>query len=299
MKTMRPILTIAAVALMALGHSSGFAQTPERGSPPAGAKALFYGSSGATVPSTAPAPARQATSRRQDYMGVRYWIDLLEPSGQLRRVTTDYVFRAGDRIRLNVQSNREGYLSLLNLGSSGRATSLFPPPGQDGAVVASQVYQVPTTGFLRFDSTPGEETVVLLLSPTPLGGVTAPAAPAPGSATMPGAYPPAGAAPPPPAPGAYPPPPPGPAFPPAPPASAPTSDTAMPQPGGQQQVAAAPPSTSEEAARLLREAMAKGAKDLVVETEGSGSQPASYAVAPVSAGQRSGTVSLQIKLKHY
>lgn len=292
MTTTRPVLTITALALLAVAHAPAVAQSPTAGQDgtggPAGAKALFYGSSGATVPSSA--PVRQAPARRSDFMGVRYWIDLVEANGQLRRVTTDHVFRAGDRIRLNVQSNREGYLSLLNLGSSGRATPLFPPVGQDGAVLANQTYQVPASGFLRFDSTPGEETIVLLLSPTPLaGGSAISAGPAPGGAAMPGA-----ALPPPPPPGA-PPAPPAAGFPPA--AGGTLAGSETPQPGGQP-AATAPPSTSEEASRLLREAMAKGAKDLVVETEGAGPQPASYAVAPVAPGQRSNIVSLRIKLKH-
>lgn len=290
MTTTRPVLTIAALALIAVGHAPAAAQSPGAAQDaPAGAKALFYGSSGATVPSTA--PVRQAPARRPDFMGVRYWIDLVEPNGQLRRVTTDHVFRAGDRIRLNVQSNREGYLSLLNLGSSGRATPLFPAAGQDGAVLANQTYQVPANGFLRFDSTPGEETIVLLLSPTPLGS-GGPSGPAPGSAAMPGA------APPPPPPAGAPAAPPAAGFPPAAGGTLAGSETGTPQPGGQA-AATAPPSTTEDAARLLREAMAKGAKDLVVETEGAGPQPASYAVAPVAPGQRSGIVSLQIKLKHH
>jgi hypothetical protein len=45
-------------------------------------------------------------------------------------------------------------------------------------------------------------------------------------------------------------------------------------------------------------ANAKGAKDLVMETDNSSAQPASYAVAPMSQLGDSGMITLQIKLKH-
>jgi hypothetical protein len=110
-------------------------------------------------------------------MGVRYWVEVVDARGGQRRATSDQVFRAGDRIRLHVTSNRDGYLTLVNLGSSGRTTVLFPQAsaGSTNFVKAGTDYAVPPGTYLRFDETPGEETLVLALSPVP--------APVPNAAT--------------------------------------------------------------------------------------------------------------------
>lgn len=80
------------------------------------------------------------------------------------------------------------------------------------------------------------------------------------------------------------------------------SGWAGPQPGAPEQ--GAPPQKGaaeqifESAFKLIQQAMKKGAKDLVVETEETGSQPASYAVAPVASVQGGSMITVQIKLKH-
>jgi hypothetical protein len=62
--------------------------------------------------------------------------------------------------------------------------------------------------------------------------------------------------------------------------------------------APAPGFTPEETNRFMVAANAKGAKDLVLETDSTGAQPASYAVAPISSLGDSGMITLQIKLIH-
>jgi len=157
-------------------------------------------------------------------MGVRYWVELVDARGNRRQVTTEQVFRAGDRIKLHLMSNRDGYLTLVNIGSSGRATVLFPSTaaGGNNFVRAGTDYEVPPGGYLRFDATPGQETLVLTFSPTPT--------------------------------------------------PAPTASGAL--------------------------AMARGGKDLLTEVDASSPQPATYAVAPGRAGNTTGTVAVQIKLNH-
>ncbi len=406
------VRTTLATTLVGLLAVTVVPASPQTGAP-GGAKALFHGASGATIrpdapaPGASPAPSASPTSSLapQEYMGVRYWVELVEPSGQQRRVTADHVFRAGDRIRLNVQSNRDGALSLVNIGSTGRVTPLFPAARDEaaGAIRANQVYQVPPHGYLRFDHNPGEEILLLVLSPASAGGAAPMGLPGGslpaagglpgGSPPLPGGLPGGSALPPPlPAPGAAPPaspqasapplpvpgdrplplpqptasvqpaalpplptpaadsplpfPQPGAAPQPAalpplpmpasdsplpfpqpgaspqpaalPPLPMPASDSAppFPQPGASPQPAVLPPGTvaqpgmapgaqpsaaqqmMEGAFRLIQQAMQRGAKDLVVETESAGAQPASYAVAPVSSVQGGGMIAVQIKLRH-
>jgi hypothetical protein len=251
---------------------------------PSGAKALFYTGHGtshmtsegppsvaAPMQATAPPPAMQAADTKAGYMGVSYWIELTGRDGSKQRVTTDRVFRSGDRIKLTLTANRPGYLYLLNIGSSGRSRMLYPHARmrpEENYIQANTAVEVPQGGAIRFDDTVGEETLLLMLSPQPMTDVL------PGSG---GGQ--ASAAPP--APPAYAPPAASSAYPPPPPAAP-----------------AASGYTPEETNRFMMVANSKGAKDLVLETDSASAQPASYAVAPMSSLGDSGMITLQIKLKH-
>ena len=158
-----------------------------------GAKTLFYNSSGATaMPKESPPPASLKESRAtpsktssrsgtaaatvtkkpaaptEEYVGISYWVELLTKSGETQRVTTDRVFRAGERIRLHVLSNRDGFLYLINIGSTGRSTVLFPSvattPARN-AVRAGEPVIIPSNGQIRFDDNPGEESLLFVFSP--------------------------------------------------------------------------------------------------------------------------------------
>ncbi len=215
-----------------------------------GSKDLFFAPD---EPSGMPAAGASAAGGT---MGVAYWIELTGPSGSPQRVTTDYVFRSGDRIRLIITSNRNGYLSLLNIGSSGRSRYLFPSAQtQPNAnfIQANAPIVIPPRGAIRFDDTPGEELLLLMLSPQPMqtaGG-------GPGVPSLP---PQAG-------------------YPALPPAQGPSGYS------------------PEQTTQVLAAASAKGAKDLVVETETTGATPATYAVAPLSSLD-DGMITLKITLKH-
>lgn len=122
-------------------------------------------------------PAPRKPANREPYMGLSYWVEVVEADGQKRRVTTDHVFRSGDRIRLRVITNRDGYLSLLNLGSTGKSTLLFPHPaigGGQSLVKANTPYEVPPGALIRFDDNPGVETLFVTLSTKPLDDALVP-----------------------------------------------------------------------------------------------------------------------------
>jgi hypothetical protein len=276
---------------------------------PSGAKALFFTGHGTSemvsqgesvTPSaqaTAPRPATPqvapaAQNRPQDnksgYMGVSYWIEVTGRDGARQRVTADRVFRSGERIKLFITTNRDGYLSLLNIGSSGRSRLLYPhaqTQPNENVVQANAQFEVPQGGAIRFDDTPGEETLLLMLSPQPMrdlmpgagGGAQAYQAHPP---SAPGYAAPAG-------------------LPPMPP---PPSAPGYAAPAGSGAYLPPPPVsagyTPEQTNQVMAVASSKGAKDLVMETDNASAQPASYAVAPMSSLGDSGMITLQIKLKH-
>jgi Domain of unknown function (DUF4384) len=152
-----------------------------------GAKALFYSETGTTVapkmdekPRTRPAARapRQAPPEVADHpwVGIAYWVEWERPGSVATRIAdpTRFVFQSGDRIRLHVKTNVEGYLYLVNRGSSGQTTVLFPAAGiteHPRRVRARQEYTVPERGWIRFDDQPGEENIVFLLAQRPLTDV--------------------------------------------------------------------------------------------------------------------------------
>jgi hypothetical protein len=71
-------------------------------------------------------------------------------------------------------ANINGYLYIVNRGSSGQETLLFPHAevaNQFNWVEARKPYTVPERGWIRFDDRPGEENLLLVLAPRPLPGV--------------------------------------------------------------------------------------------------------------------------------
>ena len=98
----------------------------------------------------------------------------------------DHVFSTGDVIRFRLTAGTSGYLYVLDQGSSGTYTVLFPAPGvaSRNRIEAARDYTVPATGdgWFAVDPPAGFDVVYFLLSPTPLAsppGASAPEGSAP------------------------------------------------------------------------------------------------------------------------
>ncbi len=146
--------------------------------PQAGAKAMFYNPvSGVPVPSVplpvsprmarppAPAlPAVVAPVAAARSIGLRYWIELLSTTGEMKRVTNDYAFRNGDRIRLHLESNIAGQLTIVQSQDGGPFQRLFPGRQTTGKVEAFTEQVIPSAkGTFRFDDRPGKLELLLKL----------------------------------------------------------------------------------------------------------------------------------------
>ena len=283
---------------------------------PTGAKAIFdSGSGGATIgmsvnaPIAAPAATESATGK---YVGISYQILAIEDDGQMRPVSKNRVFRSGERVKVLASTNRPGYLTVANIGSSGRMTVLFSE-----YVDAYRMTQIPQNSNLRFDSNPGTENVLIMLSnePNPIAGpsnrvVSAPPAPAyPTQVSTPApapAYPAPVSAP-------YVPPPPmpgtdtaaAPAYPPLPPEQASASLVASLDGAkslkakGSKDLMVEDSMDNSYTVMSPRQggykAVSGGAKDLIMESTPEGSN---YGMVPVSAVSGGGILTLEIKLKH-
>jgi len=135
---------------------------------PKEAKALFDSGEGTTVKmSSGPrvsAPTQAATPAK--YVGISYKLVLLRPDGRFDIVPKSRVFRSGERLKLLVRTNKPGYLTILNIGTSGSTNVLH-----NDYVEAMSMIEIPRTGNFRFTGDPGTEKLLIMLSgsPNPLG----------------------------------------------------------------------------------------------------------------------------------
>ena len=107
----------------------------------------------------APAPAAAAPER----LDVVAWVD-----------HADNTYAVGESVRLFVKASKDAYLTVLNVGASGRTTVLFPNAHQpETRVPAGQVVEVPPPGSrerIRVRGPTGRELIKVIATthPTPL-----------------------------------------------------------------------------------------------------------------------------------
>lgn len=111
-----------------------------------------------------------AAAQPERPLGLRY--SLLKHMGGSRydEVDPDTVFRAGDKIRVNVQANDSGYLYIVQRGSSGAWGVMFPSPEIESGnnhVASQRPYDLPPGGRFTFDEQAGEEKLFIILSRRP------------------------------------------------------------------------------------------------------------------------------------
>jgi hypothetical protein len=102
-------------------------------------------------------------------LGLRYTILKRTSDGQAE-VAAETVFHAGDRIRLEVETNDDGYLYVVNRGSSGTWKVLFPSAeikDGDNRIQHRARYEIPSGYTFTFDEQPGAEKLFIVLSRQP------------------------------------------------------------------------------------------------------------------------------------
>jgi hypothetical protein len=76
-------------------------------------------------------------------------------------------FGRGDSLRFGVESNHTGYLYILQRGTSGETTVLYPHPemaGGDNLLRRGSELTIPGRGWFIFDENPGREEIVFIIS---------------------------------------------------------------------------------------------------------------------------------------
>ncbi|MCI0424189.1 MAG: DUF4384 domain-containing protein, partial [Acidobacteria bacterium] len=81
-------------------------------------------------------------------------------------VPLNTTFHDGEGVKVSIRAAQKGYLYILQQGSSGRVSVLYPDPRISGGrnqIAAGQRITIPSSnGWFRFDKNPGTETVYFL-----------------------------------------------------------------------------------------------------------------------------------------
>jgi Domain of unknown function (DUF4384) len=111
-------------------------------------------------------------STRQSPVGIHYWIELVQNArNEAVPVAATRIFHSGERIRLHFTANAHGHIALLQIGSHGAASILFPDPakGLAESEIEPRVDRVlPGASYwFRFDDHPGTERLLVLFAKSP------------------------------------------------------------------------------------------------------------------------------------
>jgi hypothetical protein len=104
------------------------------------------------------------------HLGIRYNLLLVDGANQGVAVDSDHVFRKGDRVALEIESNRSGYLYVLARQSSGSWQALLPSPqmaDESNVIDPGRKIRVPEAYYFEIQDPPGAEHLVLVFSRDP------------------------------------------------------------------------------------------------------------------------------------
>ena len=97
--------------------------------------------------------------------GMKIWFERqLRCEGSFSPVAPTSVFNSGDCVRARFRLNFEGYLTIVNLGSSGVKKQIFPSEGLDNLTDANSDNYLPHNGGWQFDDTAGTEQLFFVVS---------------------------------------------------------------------------------------------------------------------------------------
>jgi hypothetical protein len=103
--------------------------------------------------------------------GVKVRILLKRGSDRERYVDPDETFYSGDKIKLAFDINFSGHIAMINIGSSGKLSLLYPYDGVDSAVEESddeQLFPAQDNAWITFDDQPGSEKISIIFSTNPI-----------------------------------------------------------------------------------------------------------------------------------
>jgi len=129
-------------------------------------------------PGTKPDPATPVNARR---IGLGVTLFMRDSNGLAVRVDPEHVFQKGDRVRVLLETNSDGYLYIFNTTNDGPATLIYPDVSLDDAgnyLQAHVPFEIPSSlsteerlRWFAFDEVAGTEHLFFVFTREPLGGV--------------------------------------------------------------------------------------------------------------------------------
>ncbi|HEX7333718.1 MAG TPA: DUF4384 domain-containing protein [Pyrinomonadaceae bacterium] len=126
-------------------------------------------------------PSQPATPVNAPRLGIGLTLFMRDSNGLAVRVDPDHVFRKGDRVRVLLETNSDGYLYIFNTTNDGPATMIYPDADLDEAgnyLQAHVPFEIPTSlateerlRWFAFDENAGTERLFLVFTREPLGGI--------------------------------------------------------------------------------------------------------------------------------
>ncbi len=118
------------------------------------------------------APHLVQTSYKSQQLGLRYSLLLRQADGSYADTSPDTTFHNMDYLKLSIMSNEPGYLYIIQQGSSGTWSSIFPAPDaakDSNRIEQGRVYQIPDgRQAFQLNDQPGPEKLFVLLSRQPI-----------------------------------------------------------------------------------------------------------------------------------
>ena len=133
---------------------------------------------GQSVSTKTSEPLKPVNARR---IGLGLTLFTRDSNGMTVRVNPTHVFHKGDRVRVLLETNTDGYLYIFNTTNDGPVTMIYPDAQLDEAgnyIKAHIPWEIPSSAaeeerlrWLVFDENPGTERLYFVLTREPLNGV--------------------------------------------------------------------------------------------------------------------------------
>jgi hypothetical protein len=124
---------------------------------------------------------KKPSTQRRGKPGSKLRMELVR-NNQLSFVTTSHLLQDDDRIAFRAAVNYEGYLTVTNIGTSGKVHVLY-----SGRVSPTSDMRIPDKGWIRVTGKSGNEVVNFIMSSGPIQELQQIGIPTSGGATDPGA----------------------------------------------------------------------------------------------------------------
>src|ERR1043165_137188 len=139
-------------------------------------------SSGKPGPSKpGPSPSEPATPVNARRLGLGRTPFMRDSNGLAVRVDPDHVFHKGDRVRVLLETNSDGYLYIFNTTNDGPPVMIYPDADLDEAgnyLQAHVPFEIPSSlaaeerlRWFAFDETAGTERLFFVFTREPLSGI--------------------------------------------------------------------------------------------------------------------------------